>query len=620
MERSRCRGCERGIRKPAEEVVTGAGCRRDCDIRVLDRVARNRIRVHSRVTCRGAVIQRPLHGIGLCGAPLCVNGVVRCARRVNGSDRRRECCVRIPALEIVTRAGRLLQCDDRIRDLEAARICRVIGRGMACRYRVVHHIGDCVRQRRTPLCVQLRRVRIALRRVEGCRSRGRITCIRIPAKEGVAWAGRVAEGVIRGLHGIGREAGIRVRSRVSCRGAVVQIIANRIGLPRPLCIVVAVSRRILARCELGLRCARESRVIIPAAKGVARPGRRRKGDIRICDLVVRSRVRIHCKARRAGTRRDVHVVVDVILVFDPVCGHRNHTVILRREQIRCRAVRISLAVRTGPAVKGVTVHGKVVREVCGSRAAGNRLIRHGARRGLACRRIRDKLDRIVVRISCHRARDIGNRISTDCRAARRAVVKGCRRKRRRRARRRHRDRLAVVKVHGDARHAVVADETGHRHIGRIPGQGLGRRHGARIHGNRERHIDRAAARIAERAVCPLCHKRAACSHIDCAAVRDTLASRNAERMRARVDHNASRNIGGHCRIVGQRDRRIAVLVRPGNRVVEVTEVLSLTVHNHIGDIARDERNRLVNRRASLLISTELDEEALYIVRRIIIAG
>ena len=199
------------------------------------------------MTCRCAVIQRPLHGIGLCGAPLCVNGVVRRARRVNGSDRRRECCVRIPALEIIARAGRLPERDDRIRDLEAARICRVIGRGMACRSRVIHHIGNRVRQRRTPLCVQLCRVRIALRRVEGCRSRCRIACIRIPAEEGVARAGRGAEGVIRRLDGVGREAGIRVRSRVTCRSSVVQIIAKCIVLPRPLCVVVAVS----CRCRTG---------------------------------------------------------------------------------------------------------------------------------------------------------------------------------------------------------------------------------------------------------------------------------------------------------------------------------------------------------------------------------
>ena len=173
--------------------------------------------------------------------------MVRCARRVNGSDRRRECCVRIPALEIVTRAGWLLQRDDRIRDLEAARIRRVIGRGMACRCRVVHHIGNRVRQRRTPLCVQLRRVRIALRRVEGRRSRCRIACIRIPAEEGVTRAGRSAEGVIRRLDGISRKAGIRVRSRVTRRSAVVQIIAKRIVLPRPLCVVVAVS----CRCRAG---------------------------------------------------------------------------------------------------------------------------------------------------------------------------------------------------------------------------------------------------------------------------------------------------------------------------------------------------------------------------------
>ena len=207
------------------------------------------------MTCRSAVIQRPLHGIGLCGAPLCVNGVVRCARRVNGSDRRRECCVRIPALAVIARTGRLLQRDERIRDLEAARICRVIGRGMACRSRVIHHIGDRVRQRRTPLCVQLRRVRIALRRVEGRRRRGRIACIRIPAEEGVARAGRGPEGVIRCLHGIGREAGIRVRSRVTCRSSVVQIIAKRIVLPHPLCIVVAVSCRCRAGDQLAHRAA-----------------------------------------------------------------------------------------------------------------------------------------------------------------------------------------------------------------------------------------------------------------------------------------------------------------------------------------------------------------------------
>ena len=247
MESCRCRVCERGIRKPAEEVVTGAGCGRDCDIRVLDRITRNRIRVRRRVTCRSAVIQRPLHGIGLCGAPLCVNGMVRRARRVNCRNRRCESRVRIPALAVIARTGRLLQRDERIRDLEAARICRVIGRGMACRSRVIHHIGDRVRQRRTPLCVQLRRVRIALRRVEGRRSRCRIACIRIPAEEGVARADRGAEGVIRRLDSVGREAGIRVRSRMTCRGSVMQIIAKRIVLPRPLCVVVAVP----CRCRAG---------------------------------------------------------------------------------------------------------------------------------------------------------------------------------------------------------------------------------------------------------------------------------------------------------------------------------------------------------------------------------
>ena len=314
------------------------------------------------------------------------------------------------------------------------------------------------------------------------------------------------------------------------------------------------------------------------------------------------------------------MVVNVILVLRPVRGHRNHAVIRGHEVCRGRTVRIRLAVRTGPAVKGVAVHGKVVREVCGSRAAGNRLIRHAARRGLARRCVRDKLDRIVVRVSCHQARDIGNRIGTDCRAARGAVVKRGRRKRRRIVCRRGRDRLAVVKVHGDARHAVVADKTRHRHIGRTPGQGLGRRHVARIHFNRERHIDRAAARVGEAAVRALHEEGAAAGHIDGAAICDIAARRNTEGLAVRIDHDTRRNVLRHNRVVGQRNRRIAVLVRPGNRIVEVTEVLPLAVHDHIGDIARDERNRLVDRRAALLIGTELDEETLYIVRRIIIAG
>ena len=428
--------------------------------------------------------------------------------------------------------------------------------------------------------MQLRRVRIALRRVEGRRRRCRIACIRIPAEEGVARAGRGPEGVIRCLHGIGREAGIRVRSRVTCRSSVVQIIAKRIVLPRPLCIVVAVSCRCRAGDQLAHRAAAERRVVIPAVKGVTGHGHRRQRDIRVRDLVVRNRIRVHCRRCRAGTRRNVLMVVNVILVFRPVRGHRNHAVIRGHKICRSRTVRIVLTVRTGPAVKGIAIDGKVVREVCGSRAAGNRLIRHGARRSLACRRVRDKLDRIVVRVSGHRPRNIGNRIGTDCRAARCAVVKARRCERRRIVRRRGRNRLAVVKVHGDTRHAVAADEARHGHIGRIPGEGLGRRHVARIHGNGERHIDRTAARIAECAVCPLCHKRAACSHIDCAAVRDTLASRNRERVTVQVDRYTRRNIGRECRVTDQADRSIAVLRRERNRIVRVVKVVNLAADRH----------------------------------------
>ena len=529
MKRRDRRAGQRRIVIPVLKGIAGAGCRAQSVIRVLNRVARERsVRVCRRKSRRNRVVQRPLHVVGIRRAPLCVDRVIHRSRRVDGRNRSRETRVRIPAEEGVTRAGRCLQVNGRIRHIEAARVGRRITCCVTRRGRIVHHIGNRIRKRRTPLCVEIGRVRIALRAHQRCRSRGRETRIRKPAEEGVARTGRGAEGMIRRLRRVSRKACIRVVCRLRC--GIVQVICEVIVLCGPLRIVVLIACRCRTRDQGRNRSARKQLVVVPAVKGVARPGHGLNRDVRIRDLIARHGVRVYRSARGAGCRVHIRRVLNVVVVLGPVRGHRNHAVIRGHKVCRSRSVRIVLTVRTGPAVKGIAVHGKVIREVCCPRAAGNGLIRHGAGRGLARRCVCNKLDRILMRVSGHRSRDIGNRIGTDCRAARRTVVKGSRRKRRRIVRRRRCDRLAVVKVHTDARHAVVADKTGHRHIGRIPGEGLGRRYGARIHGNRERHIDRAVARIAEVAVCTLRNKAASRRRVDGAVVHNRTARRNRERV------------------------------------------------------------------------------------------
>ena len=146
-------------------------------------------------------------------------------------------------------------------------------------------------------------------------------------------------------------------------------------------------------------------------------------------------------------------------------------------------------------------------------------------------------------------------------------------------------------------------------MGGIPGESLGRRHGARFHGNRERHIDRTAARIDEAAVRTLHEEGAAAGHIDGSVVRDIAARRNTEGLAVRVDHDTRRDVLRHNRVVSQGNCRIAVLARPSDCVVQVTEVVPLAAHFHISDITRNKRNRLVGRRRVLIIGTELDKEA-----------
>ena len=484
---------------------------------------------------------------------------------------------------------------------------------MTRRGRIVQHIGNRIRQGRTPLCVEIGRVCITLRRIQRCRSGRSKRRICKPTEEIVPRTNRPKEGIHRVFDRIARESPILIVCRL-CHG-IVQVIAKVISLGAPLRVVVSISRR----CRLGIqscnRTSRKGRIIVPTFKVVPGPGHRQERNVRIRNIIRPLVIRVVCQ--NCSHRGRIHIVRILNLIPDwvPVCGHCDHITVLRREQGRRRAVRIGLTVRSAPVQKAVTVHCKAVRQVC-SRSAGNGLIRHGAGRRMPRRCVRDKLHRILVRVSGHRSRYIANRIGTDCPAARSSVVKARRCERRRILRRRGRNRLAVVKVHGDARHAVVANKTGHRHIGRIPEESLGRCHGTRIHGNGERHIDRTTAHIAECAVRALHEEGAAAGHIDGAIICDIAARRNTEGLAVRIDHDTRRDVLRHNRVVGQRNRRIAVPARPSDCVVQVAEVVLLAANFHIGDIARNKRNRLVGCSRILIIGTELDEETKDIDSRV----
>ena len=555
MKRRDRRAGERRIVIPVLKGIAGAGCRAQGVIRVLNRVARERsVRVCRRKSRRNRVIQRPLHVVGIRRAPLCVDRVILCSRRVDCRNRNRETFVPIPAEEGITPAGRCLQGDGRIRHIEAARVGRRIACRMTRRGRIVQHIGNRIRQGRTPLCVEIGRVCITLRRIQRCRSGRSKRRICKPTEEIVPRTNRPKEGIHRVFDRIARESPILIVCRL-CHG-IVQVIAEVIGLSAPLRVVVSISRR----CFLGIqscnRTSRKGRIIVPTFKVVPGPGHRQERNVRIRNIIRPLVIRVVCQ--NCSHRGRIHIVRILNLIPDwvPVCGHCDHITVLRREQGRRRAVRIGLTVRSAPVQKAVTVHCKAVRQVC-SCSAGNGLIRHGAGRRMPRRCVRDKLHRILVRVSGHRSRYIANRIGTDCPAARSSVVKARRCERRRILRRRSRNRLAVVKVYGNALHAVIADEAGHRHIGRIPEESLGRRHGARIHGNGERHIDRTTC-IAECAVRALHEEGAAVGHIDGAVVHNRSARRYTEGLAVRFNHDTRRNVLRHNRVVGQRNHRVTV--------------------------------------------------------------
>ena len=140
---------------PAEEAIAGTRCRTDGDIRIFDRVVRNRVRIGSRVTRRRTVVQVPLNGIALCRAPLRIEMLVcRIADRETRDRGTRECRVLIPAFKVVTGARCRSQRDIRIEHgitRDRVRIHRRVTRRGAVIQRICNRIVVC----RTPLCVVL---------------------------------------------------------------------------------------------------------------------------------------------------------------------------------------------------------------------------------------------------------------------------------------------------------------------------------------------------------------------------------------------------------------------------------------------------------------------------------
>ena len=150
-----------------------------------------------------------------------------------------------------------------------------------------------------------------------------------------------------------------------------------------------------------------------------------------------------------------------------------------------------------------------------------------------------------MRIPGHGARQIGNRIGAECRAARGAVVQRRRIFSRNRQSRMHICGRAVVEVHGECTHAVVSDQTTRdSRIRRTPGERLGCCHGAVIHadGNVPRNL--SARSVGNRAVASL-HSQITCRicRIDRAVVRDIAARRDGQRVTVQINRHACRDIG-----------------------------------------------------------------------------
>ena len=150
----------RGSRKarvviPTEEAVAGPCRRTDRNIRIFDRVVRNRVRIGRRMTRRGSVIQVPLNRIVLCRAPLRIEMLIcRIADREARDRGTRKCRILIPAFKVITGARCRCQGNIGIQNRVACHGVR-IGRRVSGRCAVIQRICNRIAVGRTPLCIVL---------------------------------------------------------------------------------------------------------------------------------------------------------------------------------------------------------------------------------------------------------------------------------------------------------------------------------------------------------------------------------------------------------------------------------------------------------------------------------
>ena len=366
---------------PAEEAIACARCRMDGDLRVFDRVVRNRVRIGRRMTRRGSVIQVPLNRIVLCRTPFCIVMLILGITDRKASNRRT--CKRrilVPTEEVITRASRRGQGDIRI-NYGIARHCVRIGRGVSRRRSVIQRILHRIGKRCAPLCIEGLGCRIHGRKTADCRARkARIV---VPALEAVARSQRICNRnrVRQGLNRVARQIDRRIGRRMA--RAVIQHIVDRIALRRtPLCIVILICR--IHGVKRGNRCARKARVIIPTLKGITGSGRRHDCEIRLGDIVAELRVRVR---RRVSRRRRI-----IQMIGDTV-------------GIRCAPSRVVVLILR---VHGVEIRDRRAREG-GIRIPAEETVTR-ARRRLNCH------VGIEHGVSCHRVR-VGRRMTR-----RRAVV------------------------------------------------------------------------------------------------------------------------------------------------------------------------------------------------------
>ena len=354
-------------------------------------------RVGRRVTRRCSVIQDIVDRICIRRRiPLCIVCLILRIHGMKRRDRRsRKADIIVPTEEGIARARRRLNRNIRILHGIACQRVRIACR-MTCRRSVVqmplHRVTLCS----TPLRVVLLVLGIHGMQIRDRRSRE--TRIIVPALKVVAGACCRAYGNIRIQHRVACHR-IRVRRRVTRRGAVIQVPLHRIALRRtPLCIIVLIRR--IAHRETGNRGPRKCRVVVPALKVIAGPRCRRQGDIRIQNRVAGHGVRVGRRVTRRGAVIQ-RIGNAVIVRAAPLCvvglslriHHRERT---DRGTAECRIVI--------PAEEAVAApEGR--QEMHGSAAVGQNGVTREVCHRIACRvaRRRSVVQHIINRIRNRRA-------------------------------------------------------------------------------------------------------------------------------------------------------------------------------------------------------------------------